>query len=214
MQSLRKTKRRGSSGAIWAVAIVALILGLSSFGYAYIATSSGSNSGEVNSLSSSVASLSSELSGLHTVNMAPQTRTIWVTWQLNNGSVQDRFDPTTMVINQGDTVNIVFQDNDTGDAHTFTLYLPGASTPLIQLNDSAIGLDNFLNGGVFSQNPLNCYSNGSPTTCNTHGGIGNLKSTGSFTMTTPGVYRYYCVYHQSIGMFGFLLVEPNQGYHS
>jgi hypothetical protein len=31
-------------------------------------------------------------------------------------------------------------------------------------------------------------------------------------LTTPGVYRYFCTYHQDIGMIGFLTVQPNAGY--
>jgi hypothetical protein len=31
-------------------------------------------------------------------------------------------------------------------------------------------------------------------------------------LTAPGVYRYFCTYHQDIGMIGFLIVQPNEGY--
>ena len=31
-------------------------------------------------------------------------------------------------------------------------------------------------------------------------------------MKVPGVYKYFCFYHQNIGMFGFLVVLPNKGY--
>ena len=32
---------------------------------------------------------------------------------------------------------------------------------------------------------------------------------GSFQATTPGVYEYFCHYHVSNGMFGYLVVSPN-----
>jgi hypothetical protein len=31
-------------------------------------------------------------------------------------------------------------------------------------------------------------------------------------LTTPGVYRYFCSYHQYIGMVGYIVVLPNRGY--
>jgi len=31
-------------------------------------------------------------------------------------------------------------------------------------------------------------------------------------MGTPGIYRYFCSYHQYIGMIGFLIVLPNEAY--
>jgi hypothetical protein len=30
--------------------------------------------------------------------------------------------------------------------------------------------------------------------------------------TAPGIYRYFCTYHQEIGMIGWLVVQPNAGY--
>ena len=30
--------------------------------------------------------------------------------------------------------------------------------------------------------------------------------------TVPGIYRYFCTYHQEIGMYGFLIVQPNKAY--
>ena len=207
-----QTSRRGSTGPIWAVAIIAIILALASFGYAYIATTSGANSSEVNSLSTSVSSLNSAVSALTVVNQAPQTRFIQETWNFNDASQQDRFDPTLIVINQGDTVDLTFASNDTGDSHTFTL--TGIPEGEFQLNDSTAGLTNFLTGATFTGAATGCMTNGQPVACNTHGTIGNLTSTGSFTVNQPGVYRFFCVYHQSIGMYGFLVVLPNEGYHS
>jgi type II secretory pathway pseudopilin PulG len=51
-----------------------------------------------------------------------------------------------------------------------------------------------------------------PTTRNIVVEWTQLSATGSFTVTKPGIYRYFCFYHQSIGMFGWLVVLPNKGY--
>jgi plastocyanin len=26
----------------------------------------------------------------------------------------------------------------------------------------------------------------------------------------PGIYRFFCLYHQGMGMYGFLLIVPNK----
>jgi plastocyanin len=40
-------------------------------------------------------------------------------------------------------------------------------------------------------------------------GVTELWGDGAFQATTPGIYEYYCVYHESNGMFGYMIVLPN-----
>ena len=66
-----------------------------------------------------------------------------------------------------------------------------------------------------------CSINGGPlTTCvgswmlnSTQKEIAEIQASVTFgPLVTPGVYRYFCTYHQNIGMYGFLIVQPNRGY--
>jgi plastocyanin len=41
------------------------------------------------------------------------------------------------------------------------------------------------------------------------GGSSESQGIGAFQATTPGVYEFYCHYHVSNGMFGYLIVLPN-----
>jgi len=41
----------------------------------------------------------------------------------------------------------------------------------------------------------------------------NITSTGWLgQVTVPGVYKFFCFYHQKGGMFGYLTVLPNKAY--
>jgi plastocyanin len=40
-------------------------------------------------------------------------------------------------------------------------------------------------------------------------GIGGIYGTGAFIATTPGIFEFFCDYHVSNGMFGYLIVLPN-----
>jgi hypothetical protein len=84
-----------------------------------------------------------------------------------------------------------------------------------QVNMSQAGLDNFITGGSFKGPATNCMVGGAPVSCAgmEHGPIGNMTGMVTFTPTVPGLYRFFCYYHQSIGMFGVLVVLPNAGYH-
>ena len=57
------------------------------------------------------------------IDQQPQTRNIIVEWGTLI-STQDRFFPQLIVVNQGDTVNLTFESNDTDGAHTFTINAP------------------------------------------------------------------------------------------
>jgi len=213
---------------------VALILAISSLAYAFVVPSGASSSalstvqGDVSTVKGDISTVKSQLGSLQkqlgsvqngtaainallqslTINQKPQTRNITIEWTTTVPG-QDRFFPNLIVINQGDTVRLTFISNDTGDGHTFSIKLP---TGLFQLNNSVKGQNNFLTAKKFTTGPLNCFADNKPAACNTTGPIGNLTATGTFTVNVPGTYRFRCVFHERIGMFGFLIVLPNAGF--
>lgn len=195
------------------MALVALIVALAGFAIPLISPYNAS-SDQVNSLQSQVSQLQQQLGSLPSVNQAPTHRIILLDWANNENSGQDRFNPNVITINQGDTVRIKFEDNDT-DGHTFEILLP---TGLFVLNNSLAGEVNHLTLATFAGNATGCMIDGRGVPCNTTGSCSagitacNVTSSGSFTVTVPGVYRYFCIYHQALGMFGFLIVLPNRGY--
>jgi len=149
------------------------------------------------------------------VDQPPTTRIILLSWWNTGNTGQDRFNPDVITINQGDTVVITFEDNDT-DGHTFEVLLP---TGLFVLNNSLIGQTNHLTLQNFTTPANGCMVNGQGVPCNTTGscttGITacNVTSSGTFgPVTVPGIYRFFCLYHQALGMYGFLIVLPNSGY--
>jgi plastocyanin len=110
---------------------------------------------------------------------------------------------------------MTFEDNDT-DGHTFEVLLP---TGLFILNNSLAGETNHLTLATFAGNATGCMVDGQGVPCNTTGSctVGitacNVTSSGTFgPVTVPGVYRFFCIYHQALGMYGFLIVLPNRGY--
>ena len=199
------------------VAVLALILGIASLGYAvYVQTQ--------------VSSAQSAASSLPKINQPVQTRNVTIDWVNTFNSGLDRFAPEYIVINQGDTVNLSFISNDT-DAHTFTVQLP---TGIFQLNDSLKGMTNFLTSGTFGGNATGCEQDNVVVGCNlalysrcidgTRAKVACDSTTapppvtsivltrGSFTVKVAGTYLFYCVYHKSKGMFGYLIVLPNAGF--
>jgi hypothetical protein len=235
------TKSSNSTTAI-VIAAVAIILAVSALGYAFVENPSGS----VSSLSSQVSSVQAQLSSLPTVDQAPTTRNITMEWGFLI-SQQDRWFPQTIVVNEGDTLALVLNDNDTDGAHTFTINAPtGANGKLqiTQVNMTMPGQWEYTppqqSGPQFGTEthgaPVNCITEGQPSPCNTSGGCSINGAplgmcTGSWMLTSsqseiaaiqahvtigpftaPGVYKFYCVYHQAIGMFGYLIVLPNSGY--
>jgi plastocyanin len=206
-----------SSKTALAVAIVALIVALVGIAVPLMAPyNASSNEASVTMLQGQVNQLQQQMSSLPVVNQKPTNRIILMDWMNTGNSGQDRFNPNVITINQGDTVYITFEDNDT-DGHTFEVLLP---TGLFVLNNSLSGETNHLTLENFTGNATGCMVNSQGVPCNTTGsctkGITacNVTSSGSFTVTVPGVYRYFCIYHQALGMFGFLIVLPNRGYVS
>jgi plastocyanin len=205
-------------GLSLAVAVVAIFLSIAAISFAYLGASS-----PVSELQQEVSTMQSQLNQLQglpkvipLVNSTPVPRNITVQWE-TFGTGQDRFFPDYIIVNQGDTLRLTFINNDTGDAHTFTIALPTAACPNgceYQINESRPGLTNFLTDQSFTQDALNCMVDGNNIPCNNiiKGPIGNMSGTITFTVIKPGVYRFFCYYHQRIGMFGFLVVLPNAGY--
>ena len=205
-----------------AIGIVGLVLGASGLGYAvYLGQSQ----------------IPSQLSSL-AVSVTPSDKAIRVEWTTAFEATQDRFEPQYITVAQGDNLTIILITNDTIDAHTFTIGLalrglPGSAQ--FVLNNSANGLTSgpFLTPmEVFTAGPGQSCSdrNGNTYACNTKqygvfsgtNGFGNtvsgapgynITSTGWLgQVTVPGVYKFFCFYHQKGGMFGYLVVLPNKGY--
>jgi len=199
-----------------AVAIVALIVALAGFSIPLVIPSSAS-SNQVNALQSQVGQLQQQISSLPVVDQTPTTRVILVSWWNTGNTGQDRFDPDVITINQGDKVFITFEDNDT-DGHTFEVLLP---TGLFVLNNSLVGETNHLTLQNFTTPADGCMVDGQGVPCNTAGSCSvgitacNVTSSGTFgPVDVPGDYRFFCLYHQALGMYGFLIVLPNRGYVS
>jgi len=106
-------------------------------------------------------------------------------------------------VNQWDTVNLTFINNDT-DAHTFLLDLPNG---LFQLNASAPGSFDSMTQKNFTTPATGCFSDGQSMPCDMTGKVGSLVVTGNFTVNMSGIYEFTCVYHPA--MFGYLVVLPN-----
>ena len=202
-----------SASTALAVALVALIVALAGFAIPLISPYNAS-SDQVSALQSQVGQLQQQIGSLPVVDEAPTTRVILLDWANTGNSGQDRFNPNVITINQGDTIHVTFEDNDT-DGHTFEILLP---TGLTVLNNSLAGETNHLTMGTFAGNATGCKLNGNDVPCNTTGSCTpdisacNVTSSVTFTVTVPGVYRFFCLYHQALGMFGFLIVLPNRGY--
>jgi plastocyanin len=218
MQVLAESAPKGF-GLSLAVAVIAIFLAVGAISFAYL----GSNT-QISSLQSEVSSLQSAQGKIPTnlslVNQTVSTRNIMVQWELLT-PLQDRFFPDFIVVNQGDTVHLTFEVNDTGDAHTFTTTIPTNATGCsagceYQLNMSQAGLHNFVEAEALITGPAtNCMVGGQPVSCAgmESGAIGNMTGHISFTLIAPGIYRYFCFYHQGIGMFGWIVVLPNARYH-
>jgi plastocyanin len=202
MLKRRKAVSQGASIAILAI-IAILIAGGVALGFNYGITAA--NQGQVNlsqftSLRNQLNTLQSKVSSLPLMNQAPVTRNVKVEWTNALNSGQDRFFEQTITVNQGDTVAITFVSNDT-DAHTFTLESPYD----FQINATVPGTTNYLDHeAVFKTNA----TNNSPDV-KVYGTAGNVTATGSFVAKYAGIYEYFCVYHVSLGMFGYLIVLPN-----
>jgi plastocyanin len=247
--------KNGTSGTTWAavaVAVVAIILSVAAIGMALTGTGgSGVSNASVTSLNSSVSSLSSQLAGMASSGGAkPTTVAYKVDWCNTDNTGEDRYCPNQLIVNQGDTVQIMFLHNDS-DVHTFTL---DTGSYNFQINGSAVGMHDFLTNDnlvtACSNGPYTAESSGiSGSYCVSGSSLlqpgGNFRiaqntnpansppnlvdvamdntvhvvvfndnaseiwGVGSFQATTPGIYEFFCHYHVSNGMFGYLIVLPN-----
>lgn len=288
----------GLAKAILAVAIIAVIVGAVSLA-AIVAVDS--------SISTSVAKTvtvagptstvtTTTTTGVAGINVAPTTDFYRIDWCNTDNTGQDRFCPSQIVVDQGDTIVILFEHNDT-DAHTFTLTATPYSFQInatfgmpgyTNVNRSGVfyanGMHNFVtntnftascvNTSTFSQqsttvSPSLCVSGSSllsplgtvafvnPTpglplnSSAPNGGLVALNDTNSvvfqepggnmsiayasgacsapactnpetglpssgmtwgiaaFQATTAGTFEFFCHYHISNGMFGYITVLPN-----
>jgi plastocyanin len=139
---------------------------------------------------------------LPVMNQTPTIRTIRDTWYLSTTSHQDRFDPSFIIVNQGDTVSLTLIDNDTV-AHDFVIGPPYN----IIVNATVPGLVNDLTGQKFTT----AAKNNSPGVVVT-GKPGNVSAAYPFVAKYPGIYEFVCTYHAQVGMIGYLAVLPNLAY--
>lgn len=207
-------ERRGMSSA--GVVVVLLVLALGVVSLVYV-TSTQSSTDQLNSQGQQVSALSSQLQQLASevsqgkaatnitlpvMNQPPTIRSIRETWYLSPSAHQDRFSPTFIVVNQGDTVSLTLIDNDTV-AHDFVIGPPYN----IIVNATVPGLINDLTGQRFTtpsrNNSPGVVVSGSP---------GSVSAEYSFVAQFSGIYEFVCTYHAQVGMIGYLVVLPNAAY--
>ena len=215
-----------------ALGVVALIIGASALGYAvYLGLSQ---------LPSQLSAITVNVPC--STSQPCADKTFRIDWFNDPASAQDRFYPSDSTFIQGDNITIIFVTNDTTDAHTFTLGLGLRGLPssaVFQLNNSWIGLSAgpFVTNpnDNFTEKPDGCKdNNGNDVACNTQRAASdptgncdnklenppissappcNLWSTGYLgVVNTPGVYKFFCFYHQKVGMYGYITVLPNKGF--
>ncbi len=135
---------------------------------------------------------------------APTARDIIVEW-METQSGQDRFNPEFIIVNQMDTVNFVFINNDTV-AHDFVMGPPYN----ILVNASVPGLYDDVTGQKITTPALH----NSPGVVVT-GTPGNVSASYSFVARYAGIFQYVCTYHIEVGMIGYLVVlaptSPSSG---
>jgi len=197
---------------------VVLILVLGAVSTVYVASTQGTSdqiqaqNQQITALKSELQQLASEFSlgkgiggvnlTLPVMNQPPTIRTIRETWYLSASAHQDRFDPSFIIVNQGDTVSLTLIDNDTV-AHDFVIGPPYS----IIVNATVPGLINDLTGQKFTTDA----KNNSPGVVVT-GTPGNVSAAYAFVAKYSGIYEFVCTYHAQVGMIGYLAVLPNQGY--
>jgi len=139
---------------------------------------------------------------LPVMNQTNTIRQIRETWYLSPAAAQDRFDPSSIVVNQGDTIDLTLIDNDTV-AHDLVIGPPYN----IVVNSTVPGLVNDITKQTFTTNALN----NSPGVVVT-GTPGNVSATYSFVARYAGIFEFVCTYHAEIGMIGYLTVLPDSAY--
>lgn len=196
-----------------AVAVVILLISLAAMSVVYVNATQGT-SNEVTRLVTEVSQLASRqqqinssifaTGGLPVMNQPPTIRTVRETWYLSPSAHQDRFDPSFVVVNQGDTIRLTFINNDTA-AHDFVIGPPYN----VVVNATVPGLINDLTGRVF----MTPATNNSPGVV-VKGSPENVSATYSFVAKYSGIFEFVCTYHAQVGMIGYLVVLPNAAYKS
>ncbi len=205
---MEASRRNGISSA--GAALVIVVLALAAVTVTYVTSNQGTSdqlslqSQQISSLQSQVQKLAGKVAGggnvsLPVMDQPPTIRTITETWYLSSSAHQDRFDPSFIVVNQGDTVRLTLIDNDTV-AHDFVIGPPYR----ILVNATVPGLINDLTGETFTT-PA---ANNSPGVV-VKGTPGNVSATYAFVVSHPGIFEFVCTYHASVGMIGYLVVLPN-----
>jgi plastocyanin len=208
--------RSAVSGTLAIVVLALVLIGITGINYvdsSNVSTTLSSQQQEINQLKSELNQANTTISNqlrllqklnqsLPVMNQIPTVRTIRETWYLSPTAHQDRFDPTFVVVNQGDTARIILIDNDTV-AHDLVIGPPYN----IVINATVPGLINDLTHQTFTTKA----KNNSPGVVVT-GTPGNVSATYSFVAKYPGVYEFVCTYHAQVGMVGYLVVLPNLSY--
>ncbi len=214
---MRLVSRRARRVGVTTVegALVGLVLIFGTMAFASLSVVS-TNSQQISSLQSAVAAGSKSPAtttttsssavvnalSLPVMNQTNTIRQIRETWYLSPAAAQDRFDPSTIVVNQGDTVDLTLIDNDTV-AHDFVIGPPYN----IIVNATVPGLVNDITGQTFSTP----QKNSSPGVVVT-GKPGGVSATYSFVAKYAGIFEFVCTYHAEIGMIGYLTVLPDSAY--
>lgn len=194
---LRLLSKSGASFALAGFAIITLIIVAAGLSLLY--RPFPANVSQI----TTTTETSNQLSQLPTMNQAPGTREIWIQWQKTQSGL-DRFEPSFIIVNQGDTVKLTFINNDTV-IHNFVVGAPYD----IDVNASVPGLYNDLT----LQKVTTPATNNSPGVTVT-GTPGSVIARYTFVAKYPGIYEFVCTYHITIGMFGYLVVLPNAGYQA
>src|SRR5271169_1556818 len=215
---MRLTKGEGSRRGVTTVegGLVALVLIFGTMAFAYL-SAVRTNSAEISSLQSQIAGTTTAAgttttivksggaineTALPVMNQTNTIRQIRETWYLSPAAAQDRFDPSSIVVNQGDTVDLTLIDNDTV-AHDLVIGPPYN----IIVNSTVPGLVNDITKQTFTTNALN----NSPGVV-VKGTPGNVSATYTFVAKYAGIFEFVCTYHAEVGMIGYLTVLPDSAY--
>ncbi len=181
-------------GFLMIVLVVAIFFNLPSYGHAFTIARDAART----TLAAYPSEIANNVNSASPQNQTSTTRDIIVEW-METQSGQDRFYPDFIVVNQGDTVNLTFINNDTV-AHDFVIGAPYN----IMLNATVPGLYDDMTGQEFTTSP----TNNSPGV-QVSGTPGNVSATYSFVAKYAGIFEYVCSYHIPVGMIGYLVVLYN-----
>jgi plastocyanin len=181
---------------IQVMVVVLILAAMAPSTYAYSLTQGSSSFTRPTSILTPTASVNFANSSVP-VNQTSTTREIIIEW-METQSGQDRFYPDFIIVNQWDTVDLTFINNDTV-AHDIVIGPPYN----ILVNASVPGLLNDVTGQEFTTPALN----NSPGVVVT-GTPGNVSATYSFVAKYAGIYEFVCTYHIQVGMMGYLVVLP------